>query len=938
MKKLLSLPPNIVESFHEIEPRYQRDDWFCTSDPANSKLGSGGGTTWLLEQWEKSLDATTTSSTEKKIIIHAGGQSRRLPAYAAVGKVLTPMPVLRWALGNRIDQNLLSLQLPLFEQIMNVTPAHINTLIASGDVCLRTDIPIRSIPNADVVCFGLWAEPEQVSHHGVFLSHRSTPDSLDFMLQKPSIADLTHWSESHFYLMDIGLWLLSDKAVETLRKKSKNADGSLRYYDLYSHFGCALGENPSTPDNDINPLTVAIVPLEGGEFYHFGTTRELISSTLALQSKVTDQRQILHHKTKPNPALFVQNCHMEYKLTSANSNIWIENSHIAQNWALTQNNVITGVPLNDWTINIPKDACLDIIPIGKNGYAVRPYGYDDTMRGSTTSDTTTFLGQSIINWATEHGVIINNCDDIQSTPLFPIVHDLDSMGVVARWMISEPNLEQGKHIWLQATKLSADEISAKASLPRLYTQRSEFLKSNIPLLETNHEKSVFYQLDLDDLANKMCDWGLSAPTPLAETDSTITRMRNHMLRSRILKSDGVKDEQEAFNLMRQLILQSTNKSRCLPICSVYHDQIVWSRSPLRIDLAGGWTDTPPYSLIRGGNVVNMAVELNGQPPLQVFIKPSKQKSITIRSIDLGAEIKITTYEDLTSFTKVGDPFSLPKAAISLAGFAPYFCKQTFTSLEQQLDAFGCGFELTLLSAVPAGSGLGTSSILGATVLGALNDFCGLAWDTTEICSRTLALEQLLTTGGGWQDQYGGVLQGIKLLSTTPGISQQPITNWLPDEIFTNSQYTPCHLLYYTGITRTAKGILAEIVKRMFLNSSSSLRLLDEMNRHALEMSEAIQRLDFNRFGQLVQQTWHQNQNLDSGTNPTSVQNIINKVKDYTLGLKLPGAGGGGFLYMVAKDPDAATRIRHILKNDAPNSSARFVDMNISDTGLRISRS
>jgi len=57
--------------------------------------------------------------------------------------------------------------------------------------------------------------------------------------------------------------------------------------------------------------------------------------------------------------------------------------------------------------------------------------------------------------------------------------------------------------------------------------------------------------------------------------------------------------------------------------NVYPDQIVWGRSPVRIDLAGGWTDTPPYCLMEGGSVVNMAIELNGQPPIQVYAKPSK---------------------------------------------------------------------------------------------------------------------------------------------------------------------------------------------------------------------------------------------------------------------------------------------------------------------------
>lgn len=150
--------------------------------------------------------------------------------------------------------------------------------------------------------------------------------------------------------------------------------------------------------------------------------------------------------------------------------------------------------------------------------------------------------------------------------------------------------------------------------------------------------------------------------------------------------------------------------------------------------------------MEGGNVVNLAIELNGQPPLQVYVKPSKEYRITLRSIDLGAMEVVSTYEELQDYRKVGSPFSIPKAALVLAGFHPDFSTERFASLEAQLKAFGTGIEVTLLSAIPAGSGLGTSSILAATVLGALNDFCGLNWDKQGIGSRTLVLEQLLTTG------------------------------------------------------------------------------------------------------------------------------------------------------------------------------------------------
>ena len=109
---------------------------------------------------------------EKRILLHAGGQSRRLPSYGPSGKILTPIPIFSWERGQKLGQNLLSLQLPLYERIMNQAPAGLNTLIASGDVYIRSEKPLQDIPNADVVCYGLWVNPSLATHHGVFVSDR----------------------------------------------------------------------------------------------------------------------------------------------------------------------------------------------------------------------------------------------------------------------------------------------------------------------------------------------------------------------------------------------------------------------------------------------------------------------------------------------------------------------------------------------------------------------------------------------------------------------------------------------------------------------------------------------------------------------------------------------------------------------------------------------
>lgn len=942
MKKLLSLPPNLVGCFHEIE-KVPETDWFCTSDPPGARLGSGGGTTWLLEACRQAEGAEGTLEAwlarEKRILLHAGGQSRRLPGYAPSGKILTPIPVFRWARGQRLSQDLLSLQLPLYEKIMQKAPDDLHTLVASGDVYIRANEPLQEIPEADVVCYGLWVDPSLATRHGVFVSDRQTPDRLDFMLQKPSLEELGRLSASHLFLMDIGIWLLSDRAVQLLAARSHAEDGAMKAYDLYAEFGLALGSHPRIADRELNTLRVAILPLPGGEFYHYGTSRELISSTLAVQNLVRDQRAIMQRKVKPHPAMFVQNAEMHQTLTAANSEIWIENSCVGARWTLHDRHVITGVPVNDWALTLPSGSCIDVVPVGEQTYVARPYGFNDPFRGDPADDSTLFLGKPVKAWAEERGINLPAGADLQNTALFPACDSVEALGLLFRWMLSEPRLAAGKALWETARKYSANQLSDQANLRRLTHQRETFRKADWLLLAKNHEKSVFYQLDLADAAAAFVADRLPLPPLLPAEAPLMKRIHDYMFHAKVLRLRGEKgtaEQEQAFALLRDGWIRSLLGKKQSPRLNVYRDQIVWSRSPVRIDLAGGWTDTPPYCMYAGGNVVNVAIELNGQPPLQVYIKPAKEPKIILRSIDLGAMETISAWEELMDYNRVGSPFSIPKAALALAGFLPPFSAERYASLEEQLKAFGCGLEITLLAAIPAGSGLGTSSILAATVLGALSDFCGLAWDKGEIGNRTLILEQLLTTGGGWQDQYGGLLHGIKLLQTGEGFNQLPQVRWLPEYLFTDPAYKACHLLYYTGITRTAKEILAEIVQGMFLNSGSHLTLLGEMKAHALDMFEAVQRGDFEQYGRLVGKSWEQNKALDTGTNPPAVEAIIRRIRDYALGYKLPGAGGGGYLYIVAKDPDAALRIRQLLTGQAPN--ARFVEMTLSDKGLQTSRS
>ena len=955
MKHLISVPPNVVPHFHDISG-LTSGEWFVSSDPEGKRVGSGGGTAYLLSSlWQYEQDSSFEEwlKKEKRMLVHAGGKSRRLPAYAPVGKSLMPMPVFRWSRGQNLKQRLIHLQTPLFRRILDNSPAHLNTLIASGDTLIFEGKSLPAIPDADVVCFGLWLEPDKATHHGVFFASHESPSQLEFMLQKPSIKTIRELIHQYYFLMDIGIWLLSPRAVKLLMKKSEwngrnYSNGVPAEYDLYGEFGTALGNNPTLKDEEINQLKVGVVNLEGGEFYHLGNTRELITSNLAIQNRVTDQREIWHKNIKPHPSIFVLNAETLCGFSEHNRNIWVENCFLNKLWTLTENHSLTGIPENRWKLKLHKGNCLDFIPVDETKYIIRNYGFTDVFKGSRMDTMTRFMEIPLTEWLEVRGLAdvfedLPEETDIQELPLFPVVEKEKAKAEFIQWLLDKDPKQnpEASRFWRNAERLSSDEISKYGDLSKLEQQRRRLHLSNIPLLAKNYRNSVFYQLDLRELASEYMKNHLALPPVLPESVQEWLPIHDSMFRAEYLRKRGENfeiPEKKAFDYLKEKVLEDFLLEKTEPQIRLLPDQIAWGRSPIRIDLAGGWTDTPPYCMLYGGKVVNLAAELNGQPPLHCYIKGTEEPKIVLRSIDLGAQETVTTYEELKSFYNISSAFSIPKAALALAGFLPGFSVKKYPSLQKQLEESGSGLEISILAAVPKGSGLGTSSILAATVLGTLSEVCNLHWDKMETGKRVLALEQLLTTGGGWQDQYGGLLEGIKFLETEPGKKQEPKVKWLPDNLFTDPSHKNKMLLYYTGITRVAKNILGEIVRGMFLNSAEHLAILDELKQHAAQTYENMLKKDYPELGRQVHKSWLLNQRLDSGTNTPEIQQIINKIQPYIIGQKLPGAGGGGFMLMLAKDEHAAARIKQLLTEEPLNNRARFVDFEISQSGLQVTKS
>src|SRR5665648_114766 len=504
MKHLISVPSNTISHFHQISG-LPADQWFVTSDPEEKRVGSGGGTAHLLTELfhqEEETQFDEWLQKEKRVIIHAGGQSRRLPAYATAGKSLLPMPVFRWSRGQQLNQRLIHLQTPLFDQILDRAPDRLNTLVASGDTLIFSGKTIPEIPDADVVCFGLWLEPEKATNHGVFFAKHDSPGNLQFMLQNPSIPDIKELIHKYYFLMDIGIWLLSDKAVKLLMKRS-GWNGSTYenqlpdFYDLYSDFGIGMGDSPINADSEISQLKVALVNLEGGEFYHLGNTSELITSNLSIQNRITDQREIWHRQIKPHPSIFVLNSEVRTQLTSQHTNLWIENAFIPSGWNLQGNHALTNIPENNWNLKLHNGDCLDLVPISPQEVVVRNYGFTNPFRGTRNSESTLFMELSLPGWLEKRGLSkafssLPEATDIQFLPLFPLLKKETLSEAFLQWLIDPmpANKPEFTELWLSSRRVSAEEISLRCNIPSLEEQRSHLRVKAIPAIANNYNLSL----------------------------------------------------------------------------------------------------------------------------------------------------------------------------------------------------------------------------------------------------------------------------------------------------------------------------------------------------------------------------------------------------------------------------------------------------------------
>ena len=196
---------------------------------------------------------------------------------------------------------------------------------------------------------------------------------------------------------------------------------------------------------------------------------------------------------------------------------------------------------------------------------------------------------------------------------------------------------------------------------------------------------------------------------------------------------------------------------------------------------------------------------------------------------------------------------------------------------------------------------------------------------SEVFEKVLCMEQLMSTGGGWQDQVGGIAPGIKLISTQPGLKQH--IRCVPCDL---SQETLAELnrrfkVIYTGQRRLARNLLRDVVNRYICNDPESLDAHSKIQRLAVLMRFELEKGNVDGFAQLLTQHWDESKRIDAGSTNTCIDQIFLVIDDLIDGKMICGAGGGGFLQVVLKKGVSAQDLRARLEDVFQDSGVAVWD-------------
>jgi D-glycero-alpha-D-manno-heptose-7-phosphate kinase len=326
-----------------------------------------------------------------------------------------------------------------------------------------------------------------------------------------------------------------------------------------------------------------------------------------------------------------------------------------------------------------------------------------------------------------------------------------------------------------------------------------------------------------------------------------------------------------------------------------------SRAPLRISFAGGGTDVSPYPEERGGAVLSATINKFAYASLL----PSESNEIRVESLDYDVVAKY----DVTSDLRYDGELDLVKAAI------------------RHLDVQR-GLSLFLHSDAPPGSGLGSSSTVVVTLIGALAHWLRRPLTNYEIAQLAYYIEREdLGIRGGKQDQYAAAFGGfnyIEFLGSTVVVNPLRVPQALVNEL----EYRL--LLCYTGKTRASAKIVERQIGSYVEKKQSVVRALDATKQTAVALKNALLQGRIEEFGELLHTGWELKKQFDSAITTPQIDEMYAKARQLgASGGKILGAGGGGYLLLCCEFDK-----KHLIARKLEEMGGQVVEFGFEGQGLQ----
>ncbi len=302
------------------------------------------------------------------------------------------------------------------------------------------------------------------------------------------------------------------------------------------------------------------------------------------------------------------------------------------------------------------------------------------------------------------------------------------------------------------------------------------------------------------------------------------------------------------------------------------DKTIRSKAPLRIGLAGGGTDVSPYSDVYGGAILNATISMFAYATLH----PTNDKKIKLISEDSGITIEYPSSKKLPMNGKLD------------------LIKGIYNRIIKDYVKRPLSFELTTYVDAPPGSGLGTSSTLVTTVIGAFVEWLGLPLGEYDIAHLAYEIERIdLGMAGGKQDQYAATFGGFNYIEffSNDKVIVNPLR--IKQEYLKEMEFN--FVLYYTGTSRLSSKIIEAQSKNLSENMKKSLEAMHKLKEQATLMKEAVLKGNISSIGKIMDFGWKYKKDTAKEVSNPIIDEIYNAaLAAGSTGGKLSGAGGGGF--------------------------------------------